>query len=251
MLARAERRIDARDGEPERLGIAGGRRRAHHGRPGTHPPRLALRTPRSTGRRAGARPRPRAAPAHAGRGARCSAPARALPRGRSGAFLLSVMRVAERVKLAGLAYAMAIARARSESTAASWARLLRAARNLHAAKRERDALASGGGVSRAGSAVTARGGGRTRRDGASPQPAVAGSGRREAPSRRHGAPLRIGSPVPDPLAALAQLRSECERSHALREWSRRLVLEARALRASIAEQLALGRLLSTARPSLT
>jgi hypothetical protein len=52
------------------------------------------------------------------------------------------MRLDERIRLASLAYEQAIADARSRPTPASWRRLLAAARNLNAARKERQRAAA-------------------------------------------------------------------------------------------------------------
>jgi hypothetical protein len=117
----------------------------------------------------------------------------------------------DRVKLARLSYLRAVALARADSTASTWQRLLTAAKNLLAAERDRErrfargAVAGGAGVAVARSTRGIR--------GEATVHVLFWSG-------------------PGAARTLDQLR-EWERSRALVAWSRRLVAEARALRAAM------------------
>lgn len=115
------------------------------------------------------------------------------------------MQLHERLSLAETAYERAIARACDRSTPASWARLLRAARNLHCARSE---LERGANDRMPAAAPRRQTKGATACDEAELHPAA-------APSR------------------FAALLTECERARALVAESRRLVREARSLCAAL------------------
>jgi hypothetical protein len=117
----------------------------------------------------------------------------------------------DRVRLARLSYLRAVALARADSTASTWQRLLTAAKNVLAAERDRERRLARGAVA---------GGARV---------AVSRSTRRIRSEATVHALFWSG---PRAATTLDQLR-EWERSRALVAWSRRLVAEARALRASV------------------
>lgn len=116
------------------------------------------------------------------------------------------MRTSERIGLASLAYQRAIANARADSTPTRWARLLTAARNLRTAKEDRERE-------------------------------QARAHRRPAAVHGHGEPAVLAFPPPRTRphrATPPEVLAEWKRSHALREWSRRLGEQSRALRAAVA-----------------
>ena len=143
--------------------------------------------------------------------------------------------------LARQAYLRAIALARAESTPWSWGRLLTAARNLGAAKRDRERAQATPEARPPGSASSMRASGTAsaapsrRRAASPPLPTPAGRQPEE------------GTPIVDRMPALAmptstvgltrwlEMSREWERARLLREQSRLLVAQARALCSSVAE----------------
>jgi hypothetical protein len=108
------------------------------------------------------------------------------------------MRAHARAKLARLAYQRALEAARREPTAARWARLLAAARNLRAALRDRLREAS---------------------------PGIGGEAPRPAGRVVH---------LPGGSSRWPELTAELQRARALVAWSRELVAEARRQRELVA-----------------
>jgi hypothetical protein len=119
----------------------------------------------------------------------------------------------ERVRVARLSYLRAVAAARARSSAYTWRRLLTAARNVHAAVRDRDRSSAGPSAP-----VLLHMGPPT------PQRSVA-----------HGAvgALATPSPLPARLAPSA-METEWLRARALVAWSRRLVRESHTLCSELA-----------------
>ena len=159
-----------------------------------------------------------------------------------GCTSLSRMRTYERLGLAREAYARAIALARAVSTPTSWGRVLTAARNLDAARRDQDRERSrNGSRSLPGPVPGVKPVGPELRDGllqSEPSPPLA-----HPPGRaRTGEPvIARHTPVLRPAfgpALRADLSKVWERSRALKEESRRLVEQARSLRAEIEELVA-------------
>jgi hypothetical protein len=138
----------------------------------------------------------------------------------------------ERLGLAHLAYLRAVALARVQSTPATWKRLLRAAKNVEVALRERyapplQARSSSGGAPRASSA---RG-----EPPRSTPPAVspaAGSRIRRGSAAEDGARASVHSRGVGPRRQ--ELATEWARARALAEQARRLARDSRALCSSMA-----------------
>ena len=143
------------------------------------------------------------------------------------------MRPDERLGLARLAYVRAIELARARSTPTSWGRILTAAKNLDAARRDRErersrslprnpAGSTPEPVCRRAAPI---------REGPARTPPVQGSPSvKEGPGDR-ATLRRVQAP---PANRWPELTRELDRSRALRREARRLMSEARALRTEIA-----------------
>lgn len=144
---------------------------------------------------------------------------------------VSGMRAHARADFARLAYLRAVAAARAEPTAAHWARLLRAARNLKAALSDRDRERASGGwrarPERPSSLEPRRSVPPSSRTPAQPQPGPASGPPSDA--ARAGVPARS--------ARWPELEREVARARELIAQSRRLVAEAQVRSEALRDML--------------
>jgi hypothetical protein len=138
---------------------------------------------------------------------------------------------AQRLELALVAYRGALAVARARSTAATWKRVLAAAKNLRLARRDGERVLRGSAPRR----PAGEGGPAAPTAAARPDAKLLQLGHYRAASREPTAGAAPGGPAPSsstPRGRIELLR-EIERAHALVEDARRLGQEARALRDAI------------------